>query len=66
MLNPEMLVYGGAVAGAGELIMKPLRETALANSFQKPGERAQIRLAMLGADAGIIGAAGLALKAFVS
>lgn len=62
MLNPDMIVYGGAVAGAGEYIMKPLRETAIANSFKKPGERAKICTATLGPDAGIIGAAGLAMK----
>jgi glucokinase len=62
VLNPDMLAYGGAVAGAGEFILKPLRETALANSFKKPGEHVRIEAATLGADAGIIGAAGLALK----
>lgn len=64
VFNPEMIVYSGAMANAGDFIFKPLREAAVANSFDKPGSRAKICLAELGNDAGIIGAAGLALKKF--
>jgi len=62
-LNPGMLVYGGAISNAGEFIFKHLRESAKANSFAKPFSRVKIIKAELGNDAGIIGAAGLALFA---
>lgn len=62
VFNPDLLIYGGAMANAGELIFAPLRETALKNAFKKPGSRVQIKKASLGNDAGIIGAAGLAMK----
>jgi glucokinase len=61
LLNPEMIVYSGAMIGAGDYIFKPLREAAEANSFCVPWQRAKIAVAQLGADAGFIGAAGLAL-----
>lgn len=62
IFNPEMIAYGGALANAGEFIFTPLREAAHANAFAKPASRAQIVQATLGNDAGMIGAAGLALK----
>lgn len=60
--NPEMIAYSGAMVNAGELIFRPLRETARINSFAKPFSRVQIGIAKLGPDAGVIGAAGLALR----
>lgn len=62
-INPDLLVYGGAISNAGEFIFGPLRETAQANAFAKPFSRVKIVKAELGNDAGIIGAAGLALHA---
>jgi glucokinase len=60
--NPEMICYGGALSNAEQFIFEPLRQTALANSFETPGKRAKIVKATLGNDAGIIGAAALAVK----
>ncbi|MBX7243925.1 MAG: ROK family protein [Candidatus Sumerlaeaceae bacterium] len=62
IFNPEMICYGGAVTNAGEWIFGPLRATASANAFNKPASRAKIVRAALGNDAGLIGAAGLALR----
>ncbi len=62
IFNPDMVVFGGAMAGAGELIFPSLRRVAMERSFAKPFDRVVIRSAELGPDAGIIGAAGLALK----
>jgi glucokinase len=61
LLNPEMIVYSGAMINAGEYIFGPLRESAEANAFNVPWKRVKIGLARLGADAGLVGAAGLAL-----
>jgi glucokinase len=63
IFNPDMIVFGGAMANAGELIFDPVRREARAHSFAKPFSRVQIVRADLGEDAGIVGAAGLALKA---
>ena len=60
--NPEMIAYGGALSNAGELIFKTLKKTAMTNSFERPAQHCQIVHATLGNDAGIIGAAGLAMK----
>lgn len=62
MLNPHMVCYSGGLIHAGEYIFAPLRETAKANSFAVPFARAKIAVSTLGTDAGIIGAAGLAMK----
>ena len=62
--NPEMIAYGGALSNAGDFIFKPLEETARANAFETPAQRCKIVRATLGNDAGIIGAAGLAVKRY--
>lgn len=63
VLNPERIIYSGALIGAGEFIFGPLRQYARARAFRRPAARAEILIAQLGADAGIIGAAGLAWDA---
>lgn len=64
LLNPEMIVLCGGMIAAGEALFKPIRETAQAQSFDVPGERVQIVPAGLGADSGVIGAAGCALQRY--
>lgn len=62
IFNPDMVVFGGAMAGAGDLLFGPIRRLVRERAFDKPAGRARIEPAGLGADAGIVGAAGLALK----
>ena len=62
LLNPEMVVLGGGMIGAGDVLFNPVRETARAQSFDVPGKRAEIIPAALGGDAGVISAAGCALN----
>ncbi|MCC6698734.1 MAG: ROK family glucokinase [Candidatus Hydrogenedentes bacterium] len=64
LLNPEMVVLCGGMIAAGDVLFDPIRETALAQSFEVPGQRAQIVPAGLGADSGVIGAAGCALQRY--
>jgi glucokinase len=64
LLNPEMIVLCGGMIGAGEALFRPSRETAQAQSFDVPGARVQIVPAGLGADSGVIGAAGCALQRY--
>jgi glucokinase len=61
VLDPGRFVISGGVADAGELLLRPARET-YGNSLSGRGYRpaAQIVAARLGADAGLIGAADLA------
>lgn len=62
LLNPEKVVLAGGMIAAGEALFKPIRETARAQAFEVPAKRAEIVPAGLGADAGVIGAAGCALE----
>jgi len=64
LLNPELIVLCGGMIAAGEALFKPVRETAQAQSFDVPGARVQIVPAGLGADSGVIGAAGCALQRY--
>lgn len=61
VLDPAMIVVGGGVASAGELLLEPMR-TAFHRQLTGRGHRpeADIRLAALGNEAGMIGAADLA------
>ena len=61
MLDPGMFVIGGGVADAGELLLAPARRVfaqRLTGGAHRP--HAEIRLAQLGNDAGMVGAADLA------
>ncbi len=61
MLDPGLFVIGGGVADAGELLLAPARRVfaeRLTGTHARP--HAGIRLAALGNDAGLVGAADLA------
>jgi glucokinase len=63
ILDPGCFVIGGGVSDAGELLIEPARtafEKHLTGRQHRPA--AQIKLAELGADAGLIGAADLARR----
>jgi glucokinase len=62
-LDPAIIVVGGGVSAAGELLLEPTRET-FARELAGAGFRPQpeIRLAALGNRAGYIGAADLARR----
>lgn len=62
LLNPEVLLIGGGVANAGESLMGPLREAALAYSLPQAAERVAIRPWTLGRDAGVRGAVLVAMQ----
>ena len=61
-LNPSSIVLGGGVSAAGEFLRS--RVEAYFNQFTFPQvrESTKVKLAELGNDAGVIGAASLALK----
>ena len=61
LLNPEVVVLGGGLAGAGEFILKSLRRAV--RQWGQPLGARQVRIvsSRLGEDAGILGAARYAL-----
>ena len=63
LLNPEVVVLGGGLGSAGELILKPLRRAA--RQWGQPLGVRQVRIvcSRLGEDAGVLGAARYALTA---
>lgn len=63
LLNPELVVIGGGVALAGDLILEPIRRAARANAIKSLIDVCPIVEAELGDDAGILGGASLVLDA---
>lgn len=61
LLNPSAIVIGGGVSAAGDFLLDGLKEVFEANVFPQIVGSTQIKLAQLGNDAGIIGAASLVL-----
>ncbi|MBN1872354.1 MAG: ROK family protein [Candidatus Omnitrophica bacterium] len=59
LLNPELIIIGGGIAGAGDLVFRPLRETLKKRAMAIQGRTAKVVRAKLGNDAGVIGAAEL-------
>jgi glucokinase len=63
IIDPSVVVLGGGVSEAGDLLLSPARQT-FADTLTGRGFRpaAPIRLAALGPDAGLVGAADLARR----
>lgn len=61
LLDPAIVVVGGGVAAAGDLLLEPARQ-AFGEHLSARGYRpeARLELASMGNDAGIVGAADLA------
>jgi glucokinase len=61
LLDPALVVVGGGVGAAGDLLLGPARQ-AFADQLSARGYRpeAEIMLASMGNEAGIVGAADLA------
>jgi glucokinase len=62
IFNPEIIVIGGGVSEAWEMFAEPARAETLRRSFQVPAQRCRIARAERGDDAGLIGAAWLAIN----
>jgi glucokinase len=61
-LNPSSIVLGGGVSAAGEFLRSRVEKYFNEYTFPQVRESTQIKLAQLGNDAGVIGAASLALQ----
>jgi glucokinase len=66
VLNPQMIVIGGGVAAAGDLLLAPARETM--RRWAQPLAVKQVRItrSRLGGRAGLLGAAKLCFDRFLS
>jgi glucokinase len=63
ILDPRVFIIGGGVSEAGELLVRPARETFQTNLTARAHRpTAAVRVAQLGQDAGLIGAADLARR----
>jgi glucokinase len=62
-LNPEMVVIGGGIAAAGELLLAPAREVVAARALPFARDRVRIEAARFGPEAGMVGAGLLAWDA---
>lgn len=63
VLDPEVVVIGGGVAEAGDALLDPVREglaSAITGGTNRPGPR--VVAADLGNEAGLVGAADLAVS----
>lgn len=60
LLNPQMVVLGGGLMQAGDLLLEGVRRHMLAWAQPVSGEEVRLELSRLGEDAGLLGAARLA------
>ncbi len=61
MLNPDVVVIGGGVVAAGELLLAPARDVVAERALSPSKEHVRIVPARFGAESGMLGAAALAL-----
>lgn len=57
-IDPDMVAFAGGMTAAGDSFLEKIRGYVRELAFPVPAEKAQIRYAVLGSNAGFIGAAG--------
>jgi len=62
LLNPEIVVIGGGIANAWQMFLPSLKQTVKDNTLTGPYKKLKISRSKLKGDAGILGAASLAMK----
>jgi glucokinase len=60
-INPELVVVGGSVSAAGDLLLEPARRVLAERGLRPQRDEARIVTAHFASDSGLIGAAALAL-----
>jgi glucokinase len=63
IFNPEVVIVGGGVIAAGELMLAPAREVVAARALVPARNQVRIVPARFGDESGMLGAAALALEA---
>ena len=66
VFNPELVVVGGGFSRAGELILEPARRVVAESALPAARDTVRITLAVLGPEAGLIGAALVGFEALDS
>ncbi len=62
LVNPELVILGGGVGTQGDLILEPVRSVVRAQAQPISGRSVRIEVSQLGEDAGLLGAAYVALE----
>lgn len=62
IFDPEVVVIGGGVIGAGDLLLEPARDVVAHRALPPAAREVRIVPAAFGAEAGMVGAAALALE----
>jgi predicted NBD/HSP70 family sugar kinase len=62
IFNPEIVVVGGALAGAGDLLLEPIRAAVASNAIAPVSESTTITAGVMGSRAGALGGAALVLQ----
>ncbi len=63
--NPELIIIGGGIAAAGDLLLEPVRRAIRQFALPNNVQTVQVLPAGLGRDSGVIGAAALAWQHFI-
>jgi glucokinase len=61
VLNPEVVLIGGGVVAAGDLLLDPAREVVAGRALAPSRDQVQVRPTHFGDASGMIGAALLAM-----
>jgi glucokinase len=61
IFNPELVVVGGGAAQSGDILLEPARRVVAERALRPQGDEVRIVAAQHGADAGVLGAAALAI-----
>ena len=62
LFNPDVVIIGGGVEKAGDILMDPLRSTIRKYAFEEPMSVVKIIPSLLGENAIVLGAAALAAR----
>ena len=65
VFQPELFVIGGGISKEGDELLNPIKKFVYQNDFNKYMKKTKIKIARLFNDAGIVGAAMAAKKAFL-
>ncbi|BCJ60486.1 hypothetical protein Jiend_39080 [Micromonospora endophytica] len=66
LFNPSLIVVGGALAQAGEMLLAGVRESIYRRSLPLATERLRIVTSQAGANAGVVGAASMVVRHVLS
>ncbi len=61
LINPELIIVGGGISNAGDLLVSPIRKFIKKNALP-PNRKVKVVRSYLGEDAGLIGVGMLSLK----